>query len=68
MSIREIEKNKRYQIEIPLGYRGDQKIRHYETFHGTKKEARMKELQSQKELNQIFNVIVLKKLINYLKC
>ena len=33
MSIREMEKNKRYQIEIPLGYRGNQKITHYETYY-----------------------------------
>lgn len=43
MSVREIERNKRYQIEIPLGYRGGQKIRHYETFYGNKKDAKLKE-------------------------
>lgn len=52
MSIREMEKNKRYQIEIPLGYRGDQKIRHYETYYGTKKEARMREFELKIQLKE----------------
>ena len=52
MSIREMEKNKRYQIEIPLGYRGGQKIRHYETFYGTKKEAKIKEYQIKIQLKE----------------
>ena len=52
MSIREMEKNKRYQIEIPLGYRGNQKIRHYETYYGTKKEARMREFELKIQLKE----------------
>lgn len=37
MSIREVEKNKKYRIEIVLGdYEDKKKKRHYETFYGTK--------------------------------
>lgn len=52
MSIREIEKNKRYQIEIPLGYRGSQKVRHFETYYGTKKDAKIKEYQLKIQLKE----------------
>lgn len=49
MSIREIEKNKKYQIEVILGYNGKKKIRDYETFYGGKKDAilRDNEIKSQ---------------------
>ena len=43
MSVREIIRNQKYQIEIPLGYNGDKKIRHFETFYGGKKEAKLRE-------------------------
>ena len=36
LSVREIIRNKKYQIELVLGYNGDIKIRHYETFLGKK--------------------------------
>lgn len=45
MSIREIERNKKYQIEIVLGYNGETKIRHYETFYGKKSEAKLREFE-----------------------
>lgn len=41
--VREIIKNQKYQIEIPIGYNGNKKIRHYETFHGGKKDAKLRE-------------------------
>ena len=43
MSVREIEKNKKYQIEIVTGYNGNKKIREYETFYGGKREAILRE-------------------------
>ena len=52
MSVREIEKNRKYQIEIPLGYNGNRKIRHYETFYGGKKEAKIKEFQLKIQLKE----------------
>ena len=42
MAIREAGKNK-YRIEAVIGYNGNQKIRHYETFIGGKKEAELRE-------------------------
>ena len=45
MSVREIEINKKYQIEIVLGYNGRTKIRHYETFIGKKSEAKFREYE-----------------------
>lgn len=45
MSVREIERNKKYQIEIVLGYNGGTKIRHYETFIGKKSEAKLREYE-----------------------
>ena len=50
MSVREVEKNKRYQIEIPLGYKGNHKIRYYETFYGNKKDAKLKEYHLKNQL------------------
>lgn len=50
MSIREVEKNKKYRIEVVLGYNGNKKIRHYETFKGGKKEAILRENQIKLEL------------------
>lgn len=43
MSVREIIRNQKYQIEIPVGYNRDRKFRHYETFYGGKKEALLRE-------------------------
>lgn len=42
MSIRELGKNK-YKIEVVIGYNGDQKIRHYETFYGKKSDAKLRD-------------------------
>lgn len=43
MSIREIIRNQKYQIEIPVGYNSGRKFRHYETFYGGKKDAILRE-------------------------
>lgn len=43
MSVRELIRNQKYQIEIPLGYNGTKKIRHFETFLGGKKDALLRE-------------------------
>ncbi len=42
MSIKELEKNK-YKIDVPIGYNGNKRIRHIETYIGTKKEAILRE-------------------------
>ena len=36
MAIKELAKNK-YKLDIPIGYNGNKRIRHIETFYGTKK-------------------------------
>ena len=43
MAVQEIIKNKKYKIDIPLGYNGTKRIRHIETFNGGKKEAVLRE-------------------------
>ena len=43
MAIQEIIKNKKYKIDIPIGYNGNKRIRHIETFYGGKKEAILRE-------------------------
>lgn len=43
MSVKEIERNKKYRIEVVIGYNGNKKIRHTETFYGGKKEAILRE-------------------------
>ena len=57
MSVREIEKNKRYQIEVVTGYNGKKKIRQYEMFYGGKKGAilRENEIKSQIKNNTYIN-------------
>jgi Site-specific recombinase XerD len=60
MAIREIEKNK-YCIEVVIGYNGNKKIRHYETFIGGIKEARLRENQLKIELKN--NTYIKKKKI-----
>ena len=52
MSVRELVRNKKYQIEIPLGYNGNKKIRHYETFHGGKKDALLREAKLKMQLKE----------------
>ena len=43
MCVREIEKGKKYSLEVIVGYNGNKKIRHFETFFGGKKEAIIRE-------------------------
>lgn len=43
MAIKEITRNKKYQIEVVIGYNGTKKIRHYETFYGKKSDAQIRE-------------------------
>lgn len=43
MAVQEIIKNKKYKIDIPIGYSGTKRIRHIETFLGGKKEAKLRE-------------------------
>ena len=43
MAVQEIIKNKKYKIDIPIGYNGSKRIRHIETFYGGKKEAILRE-------------------------
>ena len=50
MAIREVEKNKKYRIEVAIGYNGNKRIRHYETFNGGKKEALLRENQIKLEI------------------
>lgn len=67
MAIREVKKNK-YRIEVVIGYNGDKKIRHYETFEGTKKEAVLRENKIKMDIkNNTFvkkNSITMQELIN----
>lgn len=50
MSVMELVRNKKYKIEIVLGYNGKKKIRHCETFEGKKSEAKAKEFELKKLL------------------
>ena len=50
MSVMELTKNKKYRIEIVLGYNGNKKIRHIETFYGKKSEAKAREFELKKLL------------------
>lgn len=43
MAVQELIRNKKYKIDIPLGYNGSKRIRHIETFLGGKKEAILRE-------------------------
>ena len=43
MSIKEKVKNKKFEITVPIGYAGNKRINHYETFYGGLKEARLRE-------------------------
>lgn len=46
MSIRELEKNKKYKIEVIKGYdENSRKLRHSETFYGKKSEAKLREAE-----------------------
>ena len=50
MSVRELVRNKKYQIEIPLSYNGNKKNRHFETFYGGKKDALLREAKLKMQL------------------
>jgi integrase len=43
MAVQEIIKNKKYKIVVPIGYNGNKRIRHIETFNGGRKEAVLRE-------------------------
>lgn len=43
MAVQELIRNKKYKIDIPIGYNGTKRIRHTETFYGGKKEAVLRE-------------------------
>lgn len=43
MAVYEVERNKRYKIDVIIGYNGKKKIRHIETFYGGKREAVLRE-------------------------
>ena len=43
MAVKEIIRNKKYKIDVPLGYNGNKRIRHTETFYGGKKDAVIRE-------------------------
>ena len=67
MAIKEIEKNK-YKIDVPIGYNGNKRIRHIETYLGTKKEAVLRENEIKLQLkNNTYvrkNKITMTELIN----
>lgn len=50
MSVMELTKNKKYKIEVVLGYNGKKRIRYLETFYGKKSEAKVKEFELRKLL------------------
>ncbi len=68
MAVQEIIRNKKYKIDIPIGYNGKKRIRHTETFYGGKKEAilRENELKIQLKNNTYVkkNNITMKELID----
>ena len=53
MSVMEITKNKKYRIEIVLGYNGKKKIRHIETYYGKKSEAKAREFEENVKTVQV---------------
>ena len=57
MSVKEIERNRKYKITVAIGYNGNKRINHYETFYGGKKEAvlRENEIKSQLKNNSFVN-------------
>lgn len=50
MSVKEKIKNKKYEITIAIGYKGNKRINHYETFYGGKKEAILRENEIKSQL------------------
>lgn len=58
MSIKELERNKKYKITIPVGYNANKRICYYETFYGGKKEATLRENELKSQLKN--NTLILK--------
>ena len=57
MSIKEKVRNKKYEITVAIGYNGNKRINHYETFYGGKREAILRENEIKKEvMNNTFVV------------
>lgn len=50
MAIIELEKTKKYKIDVPIGYNGNKRIRHIETVYCTKKEALLRENEIKLEI------------------
>ncbi len=50
MAVKELIKNKKYKIDVPIGYNGTKRIRHTETFYGGKKEAVLRENEIKMQL------------------
>lgn len=50
MSIQELVRNKKYKIDVPIGYNGNKRKRHIETFYGGKKEAILRENEIKMQL------------------
>lgn len=57
MSIKEKVRNKKYEITVAIGYNGNKRINHYETFYGGKREAVLRENEIKKQvMNNTFVV------------
>lgn len=57
MSIKEKVRNKKYEITVAIGYNGNKRINHYETFYGGKREAILRENEIKKQvMNNTFVV------------
>lgn len=50
MAVKELERNKKYKITVAIGYNGNKRINHYETFYGGKKEAILRENEIKQQL------------------
>ena len=68
MSVKEKERNKKYEITVAIGYNGNKRVNHYETFYGGKKEAilRENEIKMQIKNNTFKTYFVLAYLIIYI--
>lgn len=52
MSVQEIERNKKYRIDVIYGYEGNKKLRHTETFKGKKSDAIIRENAIKQEIRE----------------
>lgn len=68
MAVKELERNKKYKITVAIGYNGNKRINHYETFYGGKKEAILRENEIKQQLKNnsfvIKNRITMQELLN----